>query len=150
MFLDSKGFIGGWSYWFARSLGFAVQLVAIQNVIAFWDNDTTLSPVWIILFLAAIVFFNILNVRKLGEIEFWLALTKLQGIFVLIVFGLVLVMGASPGSRQLGTSSDNTTVIACSPGNSCLADPGFDCNPFSNFGTLICRLGRGSVPGVLR
>jgi amino acid permease len=112
-----------------------VQLVVIQNVIAFWDPDTTLSPVWIILFLTTIVIFNLLNVRNLGEIEFWLALTKLQGILVITMFGLVLVLGASPGSRKLGTSPDNTTAIFCSAtaqqSNSCLEAPGFNCNILS-------------------
>jgi amino acid permease len=119
-----------------------VQLVAIQSVIAFWDSDTNLSSLWISLFLIAIVLFNLLNVRNLGEIEYWLALTKLQGILVLIVFGLVLSMGASPSTRQLGTKPDNLTVTFCSPeGSSCLDAPGFDCNISSKSLKLICRLG---------
>lgn len=93
----------GWSYWLARSLGFAVQLVAIQNVISFWAQDDNLAAVWITIFFLAIILFNLLNVRNLGEIEFWLALTKIEGIVVLIILGLVLSMGARVGTRQLGT-----------------------------------------------
>ena len=112
-----------------------MQLVAIQNVIALWDPDEKLSPLWISLFLLAIVSFNLLNVRNLGEIEYWLALVKLQGIVVLIILGLLLVAGISPGSRQNGTSSDNATVISCaqakSEGGQCLNPdaPGLECKP---------------------
>lgn len=110
-----------------------MQLVAIEAVIGFWDMDVNVIPAWITLFLVVLVLFNLLNVRNLGEIEFWLALTKLQGILVLIVFGLVLVMGASPRTRKLGTAFDNmnvTVVTDCSSTaiTPCVDAPGFNCN----------------------
>jgi len=140
----------GWSYWFARSVGFAVQLVAIQNVISFWDLDSNLRAVWITIFFVAIVLFNLLNVRNLGEIEFWLALTKIEGIVVLIILGLVLSMGASVGTRQLGTSPDNTTAIPCTANvtQPCVEALGFDCMIPPQL-RLNRRLDGGSFPCLL-
>jgi amino acid permease len=155
IFIDSKGFVGGWSYWFARSVGLAVQLVAIQNVIAFWDPNLNLSPLWISLFLLALFLFNLMHVRNLGEIEYWLALIKLQGILALSVFGILMSMGVSPGTRQSGTSSDNSTVISCSQaqtqGGQCLDPnvPGFECNISSLLSRLTCRLDGGCISILL-
>jgi amino acid permease len=130
---DSKGFVGGWSYWFARSVGLAVQLVAIQKVIAIWDPESNLSALWISLFLLTLILFNLLYVRHLGEIEYWLALIKLQGLLAIAAFGLLMSMGLAPGARQSGTSFDNSTVIPCSQaqaeGGQCLDPnvPGLEC-----------------------
>ena len=150
--INPKGFVGGWSYWFARSIGLSVQLVAIQNVIGIWDTDSKLSPLWLSIFLLTLMIFSLLHVRHLGEIEYWLALIKLQGLLVLIFLGLVLSMGISPGTRQSGTSADNSTAISCSQADSQCLDPnapGFECNSSSSLLYLTSRLDGGCIPKLL-
>ena len=126
---DKKGFVCGWSYWLSRAISFGLELVALQKVMSTWLSDEKYAYMWITIFFIMIVLFNLLNVRRYGEIEFWLTAIKLVTIVGIIFLGLVLPMGASPNTRQLGTSSDYT-AIPC-PSNAtqgqCLETPGFEC-----------------------
>lgn len=128
-----KGFVCGWSYWFARSVSIAIQLIAIQNLMSFWPglSSDVDRYIWITIFFIAIVLFNLLNVRRYGEIEYWLTVVKLETIVGLIVLGILLPMGASAGTRLLRNVS--TTLAACpaNPGpQECLDNPGFLCISF--------------------
>jgi amino acid permease len=122
-------------------VSFGLELVALQNVMAIWLPEEKYIYIWITIFFGAIVLFNLLNVRRYGEIEYWLTVTKLTTIVGLIILGLVLSMGASAKTRQLGTSLDNT-AIPC-PGNAadgqCLGTPGFECTSISE--SIDFRLG---------
>jgi amino acid permease len=94
-----------------------------------WVSDEKYKPVWIIVFFIPVVLFNFLNVRRYGEIEYWLTVIKLATIVGLIVLGIILPMGASAGTRQLATGPNNT-VIPCPPNptqGQCLDIPGFSC-----------------------
>lgn len=100
---------------------------------ASWVLNDKLRSVWIAVFFLAIVIFNLLNVRKYGEIEYWLTVAKIEGIVVLIALGIILPMGASSETRLLGTGVNNT-IVACNitlaAQNQCLESPGFACNTF--------------------
>ena len=89
----------------------------------------------ITIFFVVLVLFNLLNIRRYGEIEFWLTVIKLATIVGLIFLGILLPMGASIETRQLGTSPNNSTVIPCPIINTteiqCLDTPSFVCiSPF--------------------
>jgi amino acid permease len=127
---DSKGFVCGWSYWLSRAMSFGLELVALQKVMAIWLQEERYTSIWITIFFVAIVLFNLLNVRRYGEIEYWLTVTKLTTIVGLIILGLVLSMGASAKTRQLGTSLDNI-AIPCPVDGQCLGTPGFECTSIS-------------------
>ena len=126
---DYEGFTCGWSYWFARSISFALQLIAIQNVMSFWVSDDRYRYLWITIFFTVVVLFNLLNVRRYGEIEYWLTVAKLETIIGIIILGIILPMGASAGTRLLATGPNNNP-ISC-PSNpapdQCLGVPGFPC-----------------------
>ena len=111
---------------------------------ATWVQSETIRYVWITIFFILIVLFNLLNVRRYGEIEYWMTVTKLVTIVGIIVLGVLLPLGVSTQTRQLATAPDNQTVEYCStpPGtNTCLPLPGFDCTPLSTrFLLLMCRL----------
>jgi amino acid permease len=96
-----------------------------------WVSDEKLNSLWIILFLTASVLFNLLNVRNIGEIEFWLTVIKVTTIVGLVFLGILLPMGASVGTRELGTiqGSNNisTLTTVCGPSTQCLPEPGFPC-----------------------
>jgi L-asparagine transporter-like permease len=127
-----KGFVCGWSYWFARAISFGLQLTALHNIMSTWVEDKY-KYLWISFFFILIVLFNLLNVRRYGEIEFWFTVIKLVTIVGLIFLGLILAMGALGSSRQLGTL-DNTAIpcpneclnTAVQQGL-CLDIPGFGC-----------------------
>src|SRR5271170_7957930 len=128
---DYKGFICGWAYWFAYVIGPAAQLVAAQEIMGSWVSKDINAAVWITIFIWIPVFFNLLNVRRFGEIEFSLTVIKITTILALIVLGVVLPWGASAGTRKLGYSATDT-LLPCpttpTPGIQCLPTPGFACN----------------------
>lgn len=94
----------------------------------FWT--TSVPPeAWIAIFLIIPVLFNLFNVRRYGEVEFWLTSIKVTLIVGLIFLGIILPMGASPGSQLLGTSADYRPVD-CSENviGDCLPSHGFNCS----------------------
>jgi amino acid permease len=101
---------------------------------AFWlPNDKYNPSIWISVFLVIPVLFNMFNVRRYGEIEFWLTVIKLITIVGLIVLGILLPMNASPTTRLLGTDLDTLELVECPSsdvvsGNvTCVGTPGFGC-----------------------
>jgi amino acid permease len=98
---------------------------------AFWIPKTQVNPaVWISVFLLIPVLFNNFNVRRYGEFEYWLTVSKLVTISGLIILGILLPMGASAGVRLLGTDNNNQPIECPDPtGKDCLSLPGFQCIP---------------------
>jgi yeast amino acid transporter len=99
---------------------------------AFWLSKDEYPPeIWITVFLVIPFLFNNFNVRRYGEIEYWLTVIKVLTIVGIIVLGVLLPMNATPNQRLLGTNS-NLSLIPC-PDNSapgqCLGAPGFGCTP---------------------
>src|SRR2546423_9273508 len=86
---NMEGFVCGWSYWFARAISVALQLVVVQNIMATWVTDERYRYVWITVFLVLIVMFNVLNVRRFGEIEYWMTVIKLATIVGIIILGFL-------------------------------------------------------------
>ena len=132
IFLTFKGFACGWAYWFAYCIGFAAQLVTIQNIFAVWLPDKSKYPseIWITVFLILPVLFNYLNVRRYGEIEYWLTVIKVATFVGIIILGILLPMHASPDAVLLGTSADYQPVVCTENalnGTACLEPQGFDC-----------------------
>jgi len=94
----------------------------------FWTGAVP-SAAWIAIFLTIPILFNFFNVRRYGEIEFWLTSIKIITIVGLIFLGILLPMGASSRPPLLGTSAQYTAV-ECSKneiGEKCLLSPGFNC-----------------------
>lgn len=142
---NHKGFICGWTYWFARVISFANQLVAAQNIMTIWVEDDKLRSVWISIFWLAVVLFNFFNVRRFGEIEYWLTVVKIETYLGLIILGILLPMGASIATRLLATGPDNTVAPCPSvslPGQ-CLDPPGFACNISTTVSMLTSDWGNG-------
>jgi amino acid permease len=101
-----------------------------------WLPEEKYRYTFIAMFFIVIVLFNLLNVRKYGEIEFWLTVIKLITIVGLIFLGVLLPMGVSENTRKLGTGP-YYSVIPC-PSNAaegqCLGTPGFGCiHDFESF-----------------
>src|SRR5579859_5126689 len=113
------------------TLDYANKAAAVANFMTFW-TDKVPQGVWITIALIIPVLFNLLNVRRVGGIEYWLTMSKITLIVVLIVTGSLLAAGASPGPYLLGTDSNfqpvDCTLHDPSMGQ-CLPTPGFNCIP---------------------
>jgi amino acid permease len=81
--------------------------------------------VFITIFLLIPIVFNFFNVRRYGEIEFWLTTIKVTTIVLLIVLGFLLAMTAST-TQLLGTDA-NYRPVPCSENviGQCVPPPGF-------------------------
>jgi amino acid permease len=105
---------------------------------AFWlPKDQYPPEIWISLFWVVPLLFNYLNVRRYGEIEFWLTVTKVVTIVGIIILGILLPMGASPTTPLLGTDMSTLELVVCpqnpTPGITCVGRPGFECISLSSF-----------------
>jgi len=127
---NDQGFACGWSYWFAYVIAFPAQLTAASNLMAFWlPKDKYPPEIWITVFLIIPFLFNNFNVRRYGEIEYWLTVIKVLTIVGIIVLGVLLPMNAPANQKLLGTAP-NLSLIPClknpAPGQ-CVGTPGFGC-----------------------
>ena len=86
-------------------------------------NESRDQGIEIWLFFLIPVLVNILNVRRYGEIEFWLTAVKIQAILVIIIVGFVIAAGGRP--QLLGTDLTQYNVVPCSPNVTCVPPPGF-------------------------
>jgi yeast amino acid transporter len=112
-------------------VGLPAKLVAVASAMTFWVPSTQVNPsVWISSFGAVLIVFNLFNVRRYGEIEFWLATTKVTAIVGIIFMGLLLPMDASTSIRKLGTDPLTRDLLPCNNTLSeiCVSRPGFGCN----------------------
>jgi aromatic amino acid transport protein AroP len=93
------GFLTGWNYWILYVLVAMSELTAIGKYVNYWWPEI---PVWItaLVFFIAVTLINLTNVKIYGESEFWLAIIKVSAVIAMIVFGLFLVLSASPDSSS--------------------------------------------------
>ena len=104
------------------------EIVAMQEIVNFWTTTQKVPEwAWILIFITLPLAFNFLNVRKYGEVEYWITMVKILTLVALVLLGVVLLpLGASSGGPLLGT--DGTNPEFCPPFNgSCLSSPGFNC-----------------------
>ena len=93
----------------------------------FWTSAN--AAIWISVFVLVPIFFNLFNVRRYGEWEFWITAFKTITCVGLIVLGILLQMDSSPGPLLLGTDNNHHTVIPCQnvQTDNCVSHPGFNC-----------------------
>lgn len=92
------------------------------------DKSQVPREVWISVYMIPPIIFNLFNVRRYGEIEFWLTLQKIFTFVLLIVYGLLAAMGASSKQPLSGTDG-NYHIIPCnnSTTDNCVGPLGFNC-----------------------
>jgi len=71
-------------------------------LIDFWDKNTSLNSLWIVLCLIVVVFINFLGAGAYGEAEFVFASIKVLTIVGLIILGIILDLGGGPDHDRLG------------------------------------------------
>lgn len=107
---------------------------------SYWTHDKVPNSVWIALALVIPVVFNLLNVRKNGEVEYWITMTKVTMLVILTMAGILLAFGAAPGPYLLGTDA-NYHPVPCDLNDPlkgpCLLTPGFNCTSSRSYCRLI-------------
>jgi len=102
------------------------QLVASSHTIALWLPDTP-KEVWVCVIFVLCFLFNNFNVRRYGEIEYWLTVIKVTTVVGIIIAGILLPMNASPNQRLLGTDANGNPVLCSESVSPCVDPPGFNC-----------------------
>jgi amino acid permease len=112
---------------FSKMLDVPNKLVAASTYMAFWTSAVH-PAAWITIYLIPPVLFNLFNVRRYGEIEFWLTLQKVITFVLLISYGILMAMQASDITPWSGTTS-TYEPLPCSesdPDIPCVGGPGFN------------------------
>src|SRR5438105_13832499 len=110
MLANSQGLACGYIYAFGFMVDFANKAVTFSEYMTYWTKDTTRNNVLAISFFFVLpILVNILNVRKYGEVEYWVTAFKLLSIMGLILVAFVIAAGGAP-SPKLGTSPDYQAV----------------------------------------
>jgi amino acid permease len=107
----------------------------MKDIMYYWTPAQKVpEPVWIAVFIFLPFAFNFLNVRRYGEIEYWLTMIKIVTLVTLFILGVVfLPLGINEGGPLLATNgTDNAmTPVLCPTSNinngTCLLRPGFNC-----------------------
>lgn len=128
-------------------VAFPAKLVAGASLMSFWIPQTQINPaVWISIFMAIPIAFNMFNVRRYGEIEFWLTTFKVTAFVVIFILGMLLAMDASTATRLSGTDSNYNLIPCNDPAiDNCVGPPGFSCMLLAK-AMLIIKIG-GKMDG---
>lgn len=74
-----------------------LELVVAGLTVNYWGANVH-NAVWIVVFLAIIVFINIFGVLGYAEEEFWVSLLKLSTIVIFIIMGIIFAAGGGPSN----------------------------------------------------
>lgn len=91
----------GWNYVIIWVAVLANEYNMVANILTDWGPQVPLYG-YILIFYAAFMAFQFLGVGTLGEAEFWLALTKIIGIFAFYLFSIIYVSGGVKGRDAFG------------------------------------------------
>lgn len=114
---------------FGYAMDIPLKAVAFADYLGYWTdmNQNGHRVGAFVCFFVVPLFFNCINVRKYGELEFWLTIIKVTTVLGLIILGIVIAAGGV-ASPLLGT--DATFHPVPCPENAigqCLSSPGFGC-----------------------
>ncbi|KAI9455851.1 amino acid permease [Russula earlei] len=102
-FVDGAfSFTMGWNYWYNWTIILPAELSAASVLVNFWDKNTKINWVWILVCLVVVVFINFLGAGAYGEAEFIFASIKVLTITGLIIIGIILDLGGGPDHDRLG------------------------------------------------
>ncbi|KAJ6002219.1 hypothetical protein N7499_001916 [Penicillium canescens] len=91
----------GWNFWYTMAISAPAEITAAATIVQFW-NPPVDPAVWITVFGFCIAVLNFCNVRLYGESEVVFASLKIMLIIGLIIGGIVIDLGGTPGQERLG------------------------------------------------
>ncbi len=95
------GFAMGWNYWYNWAITIAAEISAVTLIMKYWFPDSS-SVLWIILFIAVVLTFNLLSVKAYGESEYWFAMIKVVTVIVFIIVSFLMIFGILGGNDPIG------------------------------------------------
>src|SRR6266496_1157656 len=118
-----KAFSCGWCYILGYTLDFPTKAVFFSIYMSYWWPNVP-PGIWITIFFVLPILFNFFNVRRYGEIEFFLTTLKILSILGLVIIGFIIVADGTRSELRLALDSNNRT-IPCVNMTGCLPNPGF-------------------------
>ncbi|PVZ13673.1 lysine:proton symporter, AAT family [Pseudomonas sp. URIL14HWK12:I9] len=101
---EGFGFALGWNFWYSWAITVAVDLVAVQLVMAYWFPGVP-GAAWSALFLALMFGLNAVSVKGFGESEYWFSLIKVVAVVAFIVTGIAMLLGIIQGGEHAGVAN---------------------------------------------
>ncbi|KAI1307352.1 hypothetical protein EDD11_004499 [Mortierella claussenii] len=100
-FVDpALGFALGVNYFLNWAVTVAVEIAAAAMILQFWVSPDVLPGwVWSLLFLAFMIFVNVLSVRAYGEAEYWFSVIKVLTVVIFIIVGILVDAGVVGGDK---------------------------------------------------
>ncbi|MDN5894724.1 MAG: amino acid permease [Nocardioides sp.] len=97
------GFLLGWLYWFMLVMVLGAEITGAAQIVSDW---LPALPQWAaaLVFVTLFAIVNLWGVRQFGEFEFWFAFIKVAAIICFLVIGVLLALGALPGTDPVGTT----------------------------------------------
>jgi amino acid transporter, AAT family len=92
-----SGFSVRATYGIAQIIAIGAEVTAAGLYISYWLPSVP-QWIWVVLVSAALVALNSMQVKRLGEFEYWFAMIKVAAILAFIIIGLSLIVGV--GSRD--------------------------------------------------
>jgi L-asparagine transporter-like permease len=90
------GYVVRVSYWLMEVVATGGQLVAAATYMSFWFPGVP-GPIWVIAFIAVLLYVNSRAVGRLGTVESWLVMIKVLALIGFIALAALLVTGATGG-----------------------------------------------------
>src|SRR5262245_47351458 len=87
------GFVARYGYWFSVVIAIGSEVVAAGTYMKVWFPQIPVVA-WMLLFGVFLVAINLFSVGDYGTFEYWFAMIKVVTIFVFILIGIALLVGA--------------------------------------------------------
>lgn len=120
-------------------MDFANKAITFSNYMTYWTNSN--PAIFITCFYPLPVLFNLLNVRRYGEIEYWLTVFKIASIVALILTGTIIALGERQHPFLCTTAQDR--AIECQNRTVGISKQGLTC--INLFDVTEPRLARNTV-----
>jgi amino acid transporter len=103
-FIDpSWGFAMGWNYVMQWAIVLPFELTVCSLTMQYWDTNEDHVPLWISVWLIAIIIISLFGALGYAEEEFWASTFKLIMTVVFMIIAVVLVCGGGPDSGRYNT-----------------------------------------------
>lgn len=101
-FVDKAfAFAMGWNYFIIWVTVLANEYNILSSVLRYWSDKVPLWA-WFLILWTLFGSFQMLGVETFGEVEFWLALIKILGLFAYFFFAIIYSSGGVKGQEAFG------------------------------------------------
>ncbi len=104
-------FVEGWSYWACAILTCMTELAGAGTLIRAWFPSIPSSWIVGLPILLSLTLLNRLQVRRFGEVEFWMALLKIAACLMVIALGLLAMVRPATSGAAIGNLWSDAGVL---------------------------------------